>query len=86
MLVARSLVRRRSYALGVIVPDLANQFFSDVVSGAERVAIEAGYAVFLCEQRDTPLEKHLEALVARQIDGVIVDAAGAGTPATPGTA
>lgn len=77
--IARSLVRRRSYALGVIVPDLANQFFSDVVSGAERVAIDAGYAVFLCEQRDTPLEKHLEALVARQIDGVIIDAAGAGT-------
>jgi LacI family transcriptional regulator len=75
--VARSLVRRRSYALGVIVPDLANQFFSDVVSGAERVAIDAGYAVFLCEQRGTPLERHLEALVARQIDGVIIDAAGA---------
>ncbi len=75
--VAQSLVRRRSYALGVIVPDLANQFFSDVVSGAERVAIDAGYAVFLCEQRGAPLEKHLEALVARQIDGVIIDAAGA---------
>ncbi|MFL5575519.1 MAG: LacI family DNA-binding transcriptional regulator [Gemmatimonadaceae bacterium] len=75
--VARSLVRRRSYALGVIVPDLSNQFFADVVSGAERVATEEGYAVFLFAQRDVPLDRQLEALRARQIDGVIVDAAGA---------
>ncbi|HVE79690.1 MAG TPA: LacI family DNA-binding transcriptional regulator [Gemmatimonadaceae bacterium] len=77
--VARSLVRRRSYALGVVVPDIANQFFADVVSGAERVATEEGYAVFLSEQRDLPLDRHLESLRARQIDGVILDAAGAGT-------
>jgi DNA-binding LacI/PurR family transcriptional regulator len=77
--VARSLVRRRSYALGVVVPDIANQFFADVVSGAERVATDEGYAVFLCEQRDVPLERHLQALRARQVDGVILDAAGAST-------
>ena len=75
--VARSLVRRRSYALGVIIPDVGNQFFADVVSGAERVATEEGYALFLCEQRGAPLEKHIDALRARQVDGVIIDAAGA---------
>jgi len=75
--IARSLVRRRSYALGVLVPDLGNQFFADVVSGAERVAAEEGYAVVLTEQRDAPLERQLDALRARQIDGVILDAAGA---------
>jgi LacI family transcriptional regulator len=31
--VARSLVRGRSYALGVLVPDLANPFFLEVVAG-----------------------------------------------------
>jgi DNA-binding LacI/PurR family transcriptional regulator len=75
--VARSLVRRRSYALGVVVPEVGNQFFADVVSGAQRVATEEGYAVFLCEQREVPLERHLESLKARQIDGVILDAYGA---------
>ena len=75
--VARSLARRRSYALGVIIPDVGNQFFADVVSGAERVATDAGYALFLCEQRGAPLEKHIDALRARQVDGVIIDAAGA---------
>ena len=75
--VARSLVRRRSYAIGLVVPDLANQFFAHVVSGAQRVAVEEGYAVLLCEQRGTAIDQHLEALRARQVDGLILDAAGA---------
>jgi len=75
--VARSLVRRRSYAIGLVVPDLDNQFFAHVVSGAQRVAVEEGYAVLLCEQRGTSIDRHLDALRARQVDGVILDAAGA---------
>jgi DNA-binding LacI/PurR family transcriptional regulator len=75
--VARSLVRRRSYAIGLVVPDLSNQFFAHVVSGAQRVAVDEGYAVLLCEQSSTPIDRHLDALRARQVDGVILDAAGA---------
>jgi len=75
--VARSLVRRRSYAIGLVVPDLANQFFAHVVSGAERVAVDEGYAVLLCEQGGAGIDRHLDALRARQVDGVILDAAGA---------
>lgn len=74
---AQGLVRRRSFALGVVVPDLANPFFAAVVSGAEKVASREGYAVFLCETGETPAERHLEALSSRQIDGVILDAVGA---------
>lgn len=74
---AQGLVRRRSFALGVVVPDLANPFFAAVVSGAEKVAARAGYAVFLCEAGETSAEEHLDALKSRQIDGVILDAVGA---------
>ncbi|HZK78999.1 MAG TPA: LacI family DNA-binding transcriptional regulator [Gemmatimonadaceae bacterium] len=75
--VARSLVRSRSYAIGVIVPDLRNPFFAEVVSGAERVASEEGYAVLLCETREIPKERHMQALLERQVDGIMVDAVGA---------
>lgn len=75
--VARSLVRNRSYAIGVIVPDLRNPFFAEVVSGAERVASEAGYAVLLCETREIPRDRHIQALIERQVDGIMVDAIGA---------
>lgn len=75
-LLARGLVRRRSYALGVVVPDLSNPFFADVVSGCERVAAEEGFAVLLCETRHTSLERHLEEMRSRMVDGVILDAVG----------
>ena len=83
-LLAQGLVRRRSFALGVVVPDLGNPFFAAVVSGAEKVAARAGYAVFLCEAGETSAEQHVEALRSRQIDGVILDAVG-GAALTPAT-
>lgn len=76
-LVARSLVRSRSFAIGIIVPDFRNPFFADVVSSAERVAAEEGYAVLLCEAGGSSPAKYLDALHARVIDGVIIDAVGA---------
>jgi DNA-binding LacI/PurR family transcriptional regulator len=73
-LLARGLVLRRSFAIGVVVPDLANPFFLEVVRGAERVAVEAGYAVLLCDGREVSTVAHLETLLTRQVDGVILDA------------
>lgn len=78
-MLAQGLVRRRSFALGVVVPDLANPFFAAVVSGAEKVASRAGYAVFLCESGETSAEQHVQTLRSRQIDGVILDAVGVAT-------
>ena len=75
-ILARGLVRGRSYALGVIVRDLASPFFVEVVRGIERVAAEAGYAVLLCDARETSAVRHLEALRGRLIDGVILDPVG----------
>lgn len=75
--IARALVLQRSYALGIIVPDLRNPFFAEIVSGAERVASDAGYAVFLCEARDRSRDLHIQALLERQIDGIMIDALGA---------
>ena len=74
--VARSLTQGRSFALGVIVPDVRNPFVADVVTGAERVAAAAGYAVLLCDQHTRDIEQHLEVLRARQIDGILIDAVG----------
>jgi DNA-binding LacI/PurR family transcriptional regulator len=75
-LLARGLAQQRSYAVGVVVPDLSNPFFTDVVSGVERVAAEEGYAVLLCDTREISAAKHVETLRARLIDGLIIDAMG----------
>ena len=69
---AQGLVHRRSFALGVIVPGFANPVNSEIISGAERVAAQAGYAVLLCETGEIDIAQHLKALADRQIDGVII--------------
>lgn len=71
--VARGLQQRRSFALGVVVPDLRNPFSIDVISGAERVAAEEGYAVLLCDARERTVADHLAELQSRWIDGVILE-------------
>jgi LacI family transcriptional regulator len=75
--IARALVQSRSYSLGIIIPDLYNPFFVDVVSGVDRVATEEGYAVLLCSGGEASVARHVDALRARQIDGIIIDAVGA---------
>ncbi len=69
---AQGLVQRRSFALGIIVPGFANPVYSAIISGAERVAAQAGYAVLLCETGEVDVHQHLAALADRQTDGVIV--------------
>lgn len=71
---AQGLVTRRSYAIGLVVPGFANPAYVGVIQGAERVAAEAGYAVLLCDTAQLPIDRHLDALRDRQIDGVVIDA------------
>jgi DNA-binding LacI/PurR family transcriptional regulator len=73
--VARGLQQRRSFALGIVVPDLRNPFSIDVISGAERVAAEESHAVLLCDARERTVGDHLDALQSRWIDGVILEPA-----------
>src|SRR6266511_3695973 len=71
---ARGLIQRKTHAFGVIVPDVANPFFTLVVRGVEQVAWRAGYHVILCDtQGDLARERgYLEDMVAFQVDGVLI--------------
>src|SRR5256885_15732215 len=48
---ARGLSRQRTGTLAVIVPDVANPFFTAVVRAAEQVARRADYQAILCDTR-----------------------------------
>ncbi len=45
---ARCLKTKVSNTLGVIVPDIANPFFSLAIKGIERIAADSGFSVLLC--------------------------------------
>lgn len=74
---ARSLVTRRTYLVGVIIPDLMHSFFADVAKGVARALRPLGYHVVIApSEENAQLEKEeIERLLARQIDGLIIASA-----------
>jgi LacI family transcriptional regulator len=71
---ARGLVRRATRTVGVIIPDIANPFFTLVVRGAENAAWRAGYHVILCNtQGDLERERgYLGDMLGFRVEGALV--------------
>jgi LacI family transcriptional regulator len=72
--VARGLTSSKTGAIGLIVPDLVNPFFTVVLRGAEMVARRAGYRVLLCNtESDLALERsYIEDMVSHRVEGLII--------------
>ncbi len=70
---ARGLITGRTGNLGLILPDLANPFFPEVVKGVQARAREADYSVFLADTDEDPTaELGLVRALAKQVDGIIL--------------
>jgi LacI family transcriptional regulator len=71
---ARGLSAQRTGTIAVVVPDVANPFFTLVVRGAEDVARRAGYGVILCDTRsDLGAERELiEEMIAHRVEGIVI--------------
>jgi LacI family transcriptional regulator len=72
--VARSLKVRRTHTVGMVVPDISNPFYTELMLGAEAAARARRYSVILCNSSDDPgLESQcLNTLFSRRVDGVIL--------------
>jgi len=82
-LLARGLAKRRSQTLGVIVPDIANPFFPEVIRGAGDAAYAAGYTLLVASSdNDTKTEElYLRLFLAKRVDGVLLTKAPGRMPA-----
>jgi len=71
---ARGLSRQKTGTIALIVPDVANPFFTLIVRGAEDVARRAGYRVLLCDTRfDLTLEAEvIEDMIAHRVEGLVI--------------
>ena len=70
---ARSLITSRTNTLGVLLPDLYGEFFSEVIRGIERGAQRGGYQLLLSSARNARDEVHgaFRAMYGR-VDGLIL--------------
>ncbi len=78
--IARSLVTKRTYTVGLVVTTIADPFVSEVVRGIEETALDNGYSVILC---DSNAESQREITAVRtlrekRVDGIIVTASRVG--------
>lgn len=73
-LLARSLRRRETRTIGLLVPDNANPFFAEFARVVEDAGFAQGYSVILCnsDRSETKEQAYIDLLLAKQVDGIIV--------------
>ncbi|MGB9810862.1 MAG: LacI family DNA-binding transcriptional regulator [Dictyoglomus turgidum] len=71
---ARALYRKRSYFIGLIIPDVSHPFFGEVAKYIEYYAYLRGYKILLCNSYlDEKKEKeYINMLKRHQVDGIIM--------------
>jgi LacI family transcriptional regulator len=71
---ARHLRSGHSRTLGLIVPDVANPFFTEVARGVEDAASKRDYAVFLCNSDESASkeDRYINVLIEQQVRGVLI--------------
>ena len=71
---ARSLKMRATRTIGILAPELANDFFMEIAQSIENELALSGYTILLCSSRESfeEEEKRLKLLKQRGVDGIIV--------------
>lgn len=72
--IARSLKEKKSYSIGVIVTEIANNFFSQVIEGIESVAYSKNYQVVISQMHESFARErsNVEYLYSRSTDGLLI--------------
>ena len=76
--IARSLTSKRTQTAGVMIADIGNPFYPDVLRGIEDTALKEGYNVFLCNT-NYDLSRgmdYVHSLVNKRVDGVLIMTSG----------
>lgn len=75
--VARSLVTRKTFLVGLVCPDLMHSFFAEIAKAVSRKMRASGYNIVIAASEEDPeLEKQeIEMLLARRVDGLIIASA-----------
>jgi LacI family transcriptional regulator, sucrose operon repressor len=71
---ARSLYKKKTRFIGLIVPTISNPFFGELTFHVENILADLGYKVILCNSLNNPEkeESYSEMLIRHQVDGIIV--------------
>ncbi|GAA4232837.1 LacI family DNA-binding transcriptional regulator [Postechiella marina] len=71
---ASNLRTNKTNTIGVIVPRISRNFFSNVISGIEETAYQAGYNVVICQSLESldREKKIMNSLLSNRVDGILI--------------
>jgi len=72
--VARSLVTRRTYTIGLLLPEFAHPFFAEIARAVANSVSRHGYHVVIASFEEDPVQEasEIDSLLGRQVDGLIM--------------
>lgn len=72
--VARSMIHRKTYTIGLMLPDITDPFLSSMAHGVEDVLSDSGYSIIYgnMSRRPDKEKRFLNSVVERKMDGIIV--------------
>ncbi len=81
-LMARSIVTSETKTIGLIIPDIQNPFFPQMVRGVQDYAVSRNYTVFLCNSdSDVKKQQHyIDTFIQKRVDGLILTTSGDSYP------
>lgn len=70
---AQGLRTNRTKTIGVVIPDITNEYFSHIVRAIEAAIMPYEYSVFVCDSNENAVyeDHHLASLAAKGVDGII---------------
>ena len=77
-LIAKSLKLKRTRTIGLIISDITNPFYPEVIKGAEEVANNNGLNIILCNSDYNALKEnnYLNILLSKMVDGILLTPTG----------
>ena len=71
---AKNLVQKRSFNIGIVVPEFVNSFFPEVIMGAQEILFEKGYQVLITQSNEcyTTELKNVQSLENSMVDGLLI--------------
>ena len=72
--IARSMIKKRTNTIGLIVADIHDPFYIDLLDAIEGMANDKGYSVLICNSNESPKKEvqNVNTLIERMIDGIVM--------------
>ncbi|MFC5650613.1 LacI family DNA-binding transcriptional regulator [Paenibacillus solisilvae] len=72
--IASALMGKKTYTIGLLIPDVSNPFFSEIARSVEDLAHSEGYSVIVCstDNKDDRVEKYIRLLEQKSVDGILI--------------